>query len=252
MNRLVLLGTLGILSLCATGSEAQTRGWINVDGAYYQAHQDEQTFSLTTTIAREIAAAAAVYPKLGSNPALDLSGGVGLVAGLGVAVHFDAQNYTSTVGLGVSIPSPYFFNTPGVAGAPTASTLERKERALDISALYLLPTPSAWAIRIFGGPTYFSLKNQMVNGITYNQIASPLLPINIVTIRSYTSQEVSGSSLGFHVGGDVGFFFTRHVGIGGGARLNRGQVTVTDPLSTKEADLSVGHAVVGGGLRLRF
>ena len=51
---------------------------------------------------------------------------------------------------------------------------------------------------------------------------------------------------GFNVGADVGYYFTKNVGVGGIVRFSQTKVT----FSLGEVD--AGGAMVGGGLRLRF
>ena len=51
---------------------------------------------------------------------------------------------------------------------------------------------------------------------------------------------------GFNVGADVGYFFTKNVGVGGIIRFSQTKVT----FSLGEVD--AGGAMVGGGVRLRF
>jgi hypothetical protein len=195
----------------------------------------------------------AAYPALTGVTDLDLSGGFGIRHGLGVGVHFDGATYQSTVGLGVTVPSPYFFNTLATAGAPTATPLERRDRSVDISAVYTVPTlDDRFNVRIFGGPTYFHLANNMVQTIGYYQVAGVFLPINAVAITSFTQREASGSALGLNAGADASWFFTRYVGVGGGVRFNRGTVTLPEPLTGQNVGLRVGHVEFGGGLRLRL
>jgi hypothetical protein len=218
-----------------------------------QSAQTAQTFSFSTPLFRETSAAATAYPVLADVTGASISGGIGIQHGFGVAIHFDAVNYRSTVGLGVTVPSPYFFNTSAIAGGATATPLERQDRSVDISAVYTVPTLEGHlSVRVFGGPTYFHLTNQMVETIRYTQAAGIFIPINAVTVTGFTQREVSGSSWGFNAGADMSWFFTRHVGVGGGLRFNRGAVTVLEPLTVKNADLKVGHAEFGGGLRLRL
>jgi hypothetical protein len=173
--------------------------------------------------------------------------------GVGFAFHFDAVNSQATVGLGVAVPSPYFYNITASAVSVTADTLERQDRSLDFSVVYTLPTrDDRVRIRIWGGPTYFYVTSNMVSSIVYNQAATFRAPLNSVAIANYTQGQVSGFAFGVNVGADVSWFFSRYVGVGGGVRFNRGTVTVLEPLSNQNADLTVGHTQLGGGLRLRF
>lgn len=254
-TRLICVAFVGIGMLMPSLAHAQAptdRAWFNVDAAQFQSHQKQHTFTHVVTISQEFGGAAAAYPELGDNADLDVSGGVQFGHGIGVGVHFDMQKYESTVGMAISIPSPYFFNLSATDARPTSSTLERRERALDIGAVYSVPTPRSLSVRVFGGPTFFSVKNEMVDVIRYDQIASSLLRVNVVTIRTFETQDVKESAIGFHVGGDVGWFFSRHVGVGGGVRLNRGEIDITEPLSGDDEELQVGHVAAGAGLRLRF
>jgi hypothetical protein len=206
-----------------------------------------------TTLFKEFATAGTAYPALPGVNGMGISGGIGIHRGLGVALHFDAVHYDNTVGLGVTVPSPFFFFNTTTADAPTATTLARDDHAVDMSAVYtVLMSDNRLSVRAFGGPTYFHVTNNMVEIIQYNQLANVVVPINVVAITAFTQREVSGSALGFNAGADVSWFFTRYVGAGGGLRFNRGTVTVLEPLRNKNADLKVGQAQFGAGLRLRF
>ena len=60
----------------------------------------------------------------------------------------------------------------------------------------------------------------------------------------------SESKIGFNVGGDVAYFFSRQVGIGVTAQYAGATVEMTVPSGT--ADVMAGGGQIGGGLRLRF
>jgi hypothetical protein len=239
------------LAISARPAAAQN-GFINIDFARFVSRQDAYMTTFVTTINLEAGAAAAAYPKLPGANGIDLSGGVRVVGHLGVGVRFEAANYDETVGLGVSIPSPYFFNTVATAGSTTSPPLHRRDRYVDVSAQYSIPITNKVTLSVFGGPTYFHVSQDMVSVIHYLQTASSIIRLNAVTIHTFTSQEVSGSTWGGHAGADIAFFFTDHVGVGGGGRYNAGTVKVTDPLSAQQTDLKVGFGEFGAGLRLRF
>jgi len=172
---------------------------------------------------------------------------------VGFGVGFDAVNYQSQVGLGVSIPHPVFFNRMGTGADITKDPLQRQDRSVDLSAMLFPRTSDAWQIRIFGGPTYFRVSQEMVETIGYSQFFNVFTGANIVAVTGFTKRTVEGSSWGVNGGVDVGYFFTRNVGIGGVLRVNRGTVKVDkEPLTDAVADLKVGHTTFGGGLRLRF
>ena len=227
------------------------RGWIDIDFARFVSFQDSQTFALMFPVFEETGSYSASYPQLAGANGFQIGGGIGLAHGIGIAVTLGEVNYDQQAVLAVTIPSPFFLATPGMAATLTDTTLTRRERSIDFSAVYTIPLNRV-RIRVFGGGTYFHLSNQMVEKVLYTQSAGVFVPTNVVTITGFTQQEPSGFTFGFNVGADVAVFFTRTVGVGGGLRFNQGTVTLTDPLSGQDADFSVGHLVLGGGLRLRF
>jgi hypothetical protein len=243
-------------ALLASGvpAQAQTapaRGWVDVNLISAYSAQDAQTYVLTRTVALEPAAFATAYPKMPSVTGFDIHAGIRLNGPLAFGIYTMGVTSDYRVGLGATVPHPLLFNDSTTAGSTTASSLARKDRSLDFSLSYLLPAGRNVAIRVFGGPTYFSVTQGMVSDIHYTQTYN-LLGTNIVDITTFNQQSVSGSAWGVHGGVDAAYFFSRYVGIGAGFRVNRGRAAIEDPLSGTSAKLKVGHAVVGGGLRLRF
>lgn len=247
-----IVTVLALYSAPVIAQNRPPRVWIDVDFARLQPSQDLQTFSGSRTLFSETQTFTAAYPPLPSLNGIIVGGGVGIVKGLGVSVRLNFLNYTNLIGLAVTVPSPYFFNTVASDATVTASPLERRERGIDISATYSAAVSDRVTVRVFGGPTLFHVDDDMVSGIAYNQTASSLVRINVVNITAFNHNEVSGSTLGFNVGGDVSVFLVRNVGVGGGVRFNRGTVSLIDPLTARSADLNVGSAEFSGGLRLRF
>lgn len=257
MQRIAVGFCLGLAVLAfpspSVAQDAPSNGWIDVNFLGVKSQQDEQTATFTRTLFRETARVSAVYPEIeGTGEAIEIGGGFRFGAGrsMGVGVHFDAANIEQIAGLAATIPHPTLFGR-SATGTGFSGVLERQDRAIDIQAIYFAPTPAAWLVRIFGGPTYFNLKEERVSIVNYQQVFNAI-GANIITITSPTVAEVDGSGWGFNIGGDVGFFFSRYVGVGGTVRFNRGTVTLDDPLSGVEADREAGHISFGGGLRLRF
>jgi len=58
--------------------------------------------------------------------------------------------------------------------------------------------------------------------------------------------------MGFHAGADVGYFFSRHAGVGGTVRFSRGSVEMTEPLSEKPAQMTTGGMQFGGECACAF
>jgi hypothetical protein len=134
----------------------------------------------------------------------------------------------------------------------TNSALERKDRSIDILAMYTVPTPDPIRIRLFGGPTHFKVTQEMVSDVFFNQ-AFTLAGANTVDITRSEQQRVEGSAWGFNLGADVAYFFSRYIGVGGVVRFNKGTIEMEEePLTGEPAEWKAGHTIVGGGLRVRF
>ncbi len=133
------------------GSQAPPEhAWIDVNLIRALSFQDAQTFTLLTPIHLETAAAQTSYPALPGATGFGVSGGARFGKSIGVGINFDAVNYQSTVGLAVNIPSPYFFNNFASASTVTSSTLERRDRSVDISIEYFVPTANDHVtVRVF-------------------------------------------------------------------------------------------------------
>jgi hypothetical protein len=94
-------------------------------------------------------------------------------------------------------------------------------------------------VRLYGGPTYFSVSQDLIN--------SP----------PHGATTASTSAWGYHVGGDFGYFFTKHIGLGGGVRYSGATVTIPDTAARYSSEGQTQDVRVGGtslvfGLRVRF
>jgi hypothetical protein len=251
MTRTIAVLSLTLLASPALAQNAPSRGWVDINLVSVGSQQDEQTYTFSTPVFDEVATAATVYPKLSSGRRGDIAAGVNVHPRIGVGVHFDLINYDSEVGMALRVPHPLFFNRFAEDARVTDSPLERRDRAVDIAAVFTVPTPDAWRVRLFGGPTYFSVSQEMVEDIGFNQLFD-IFGLNLVEIDTFTRRTVDGTAWGFNAGADVSYFFSRNVGVGAVVRFNRGTVTVDEPLTGNSADLEAGHTTVGAGLRLRF
>jgi hypothetical protein len=254
MIRRFSIAAIVLMSTASTAfaQGAPSRGWLDIDFVSVRPSQDTQTFTHSTQVFDEVASFASAYPDLPSASGGNIGGGFNIHPRIGVGVHFVNVNYETPVGLAVNVPHPLFFNRFAADSDVTNSTLERKDRSIDLLAMYTVPMPDAIRIRVFGGPTYFKVSQQMVSDIYFNQ-AFNLVGGNIVDITRSDQQQVEGSAWGFNVGADVAYFFTRYIGVGGVVRFNQGTVEVDkEPLTEQPAEWKAGHTIIGGGLRLRF
>lgn len=251
--RLTALAATFVLVTSSAFAQAPAHTWIDFNVVSVQPQQDEQTYTLRTSLFGETATAATTYPTFSRATGRAVDAGVNVHSMFGLGVHFDPVNYEYPVGLAVNIPHPAIFNRFASDADVTSETLERRDRGIDVYAAFIPHTPDAWRIRLFGGPTHFTVTQEMVEGVRYNQVFNPLTGANVVDITTHTNKTVEDSAWGFNVGADVSYFFSKYVGVGGVARFNRGTVKIaSEPFTTESTELKAGHTAVGGGLRLRF
>ena len=94
---------------------------------------------------------------------------------------------------------------------------------------------------MMGGPSFFTLRGDMVKEVEYAQTFNSLAPQNAITINGMSISETSGSAVGFHVGADFTYFVHRFVGVAGGVRYGRAMVAVApEPLSNIRQEFLVG------------
>ena len=187
----------------------------------------------------------AIY-RIPTGSALDIDGGLRLPMNLGVAVGITRFYQTSGADIDARIPHPFYFsrNRP-IAG--NTSGLNRREIALHLSARWFLPTRDPIEFSVFGGPTFFSLAQELVAGVQFDHT----YPYNSATFNSTSTHETSKTVFGCHLGTDVGYFFSPNAGIGALIRFSHASTTL--PSSDGEnVPLNVGGIYLTGGLRLRF
>jgi hypothetical protein len=187
-----------------------TRSYLDVNYMGVNSHQNERTDILTPQRIVEIGLRAVSYPQLETARAAQFNMSVRLVRHFGVGVRFAPIKHESTTQFTVDKPALAIVN----------STLERRHRTIDLSAVYFVPASEAWTVRIFGGPSFYTIKEE-------------------------------NDFLGFHIGGDVAYFFTRRVGIGGVIGVGRGRVEGINQFQPpiQKVELDAGHVLFGGGLR---
>jgi Bacterial SH3 domain len=159
--------------------------------------------------------------------------------------------FTPAVGIGLSIFGTARKDVVGLAGAgigtvgivsATSAELVRGEGAWNFQAMLVPVNAERIRARVFGGPSFFAYQADMVRD--FNLGRSQITGVDAVKIQ--------GTGLGFHIGGDVTFFFNNIVGLGGFARYSRATATIDEPMSEVKQTITLGGFDTGGGLRFRF
>jgi hypothetical protein len=169
----------------------------------------------------------------------------------GIGISFTGTAHQDNADLGIRIPHPLVFNAHASDSAPTEDKLTRSEGSANIQAMFVSSPSDRVGVRLFGGPSYFRIRQDAVSDILYFRSIIP----NEVDILRYETEVIDyddGGAWGFHVGGDVSFFFNRVIGLGWFARYSRGSVEVFDPFTEEDGKFETGGFQSGVGLRLRF
>lgn len=244
------------ISFLATPALAQDepRSWVDVNLGVATSAQGDVATSFGGILFGEPSALAAAYGRPSRGADFDFGGGRMFTSVFGAAVSISGTTHgDDTAGLAISIPHPDFFDASGTDASVTEPALRRGEGALHLQLVAMpLPAGGPVQLRLFGGPSYFRVKQDLVADMRFLQFATPFSRSNVVTIDAWDSEEVEGSAWGFHAGADVGYFFSRVVGVGGMIRFSRATVALFDPLSGQDVEFKAGGVQAGGGLRLRF
>ena len=180
-------------------------------------------------------------------------GGYMLSRYVGIGLSYSRMSRSSVVDLFAAVPDPVFFNALATSTRSSARELSRRESAIHMSLAIAPVRSNRMELRVMGGPSFFTLKGDMVKEVEYQQTFNSLTPQNTISIRGLSSAEASGSAVGFHVGTDFTFFLNRFVGVTGGIRYGSATVTVdTEPLSNISQEFLVGSTTTFLGLRFRI
>jgi len=220
------------------GAAAAPRAFVSANASYLTASRtftDTRTFDLYAETAR-FTSDYAVEPSVGFD--------VGVVAdlwrGLGAGVAFTRHSDSRDIEVEASLPHPLKFNSPRTASGTVAG--DHEETAIHLQIAYVVPAGEKVSVVVFGGPTFFTVKQSVVTAVQYRDE----YPFDEATFTGATLETEEATQTGFNVGADVSWFFSRNVGVGGIVRFS--SATATFSLG----DVDAGGALVGGGLRLRF
>ncbi|MGE0449757.1 MAG: outer membrane beta-barrel protein [Vicinamibacterales bacterium] len=238
-----------LLSVRPGAAQTNAKGWVDVNLGVAIASDGEFSSTRLATIAEETASATATY-NLPRGASFDVGGGYMFSNLIGVGVSLSGTAHEDPAGLSVNVPHPLYFNAFGSDTATTDAALRRTEGAFHIQAMLVALDTGRARVRFFGGPSYFTVEQDTITNIRYQQTFQILNRGNSVSITEYDTQRSEGTGWGVHAGADASFFFNRIVGLGMLVRYSRATVSIDDYGGPQ--DVRAGGVQVGGGLRLRF
>lgn len=172
-------------------------------------------------------------PPRGSD--FDFGGGFMVTPVVGFGLNFSGTAHRDIVGLGAGVGTL-------ILASGATDELTRSEGALNIQAMIVPINSDHFRGRLFGGPSFIRYQADMVDDFFFFRSVIS----NVHTVST------EGSAMGFHVGGDATYFFSRFVGLGGFARYSRATASIDEPMSGRKQNMLLGGVQTGGGLRFRF
>lgn len=184
------------------------------------------------------------YPaKIGQVSVLDVGAGAGVSRYFAIGVAYSQFASKEPVEVEARVPHPLYFNRPRVLSG-RAPAAERRERALHLSAVGVVPL-GAVTVSVFAGPTLFlNFDQQYVTDVQFVE-RYPFDRPAFSRAEMHRSASDREMSVGFHGGLDVSAWFVRNAGAGVLVRFSRGQ-------ADGQSEHFLGGVHLLAGLRLRF
>jgi hypothetical protein len=174
----------------------------------------------------------------------DVAGGYrvwrNLVVGLGYSRFANDNDVTATI----TIPNPLVTDAPRSGSA--AAGLEHSETAVHFIASWMIPVTDKIDVALFGGPSIFSLTQDVITDVAFTEVGSPFTSVDI---GGPTVTEASATGVGVNIGADVTYLVARRVGVGGFLRYTGGNVSFDE---AGGFEMTAGGVQIGFGVRYRF
>ena len=177
---------------------------------------------------------------IGSDRLIDISAGVRVWKNVALGAGWASYSDSGTATLNASIPDPLFFDTPHARSASEPG-MEHDEQQINLSVYWLQPVTDRVDVSLYAGPTFFSVTQDLLTGIT--------VPSGGTTIGAVTKTTLDESTIGVHFGVDVRYLVLENVGAGAFVRYTSGKLDTT---LVDGGSMDLGGFQYGVGLRLRF
>jgi len=228
----------------AAAKRAPGRGFIAINAAVQAGRSDvTDTYSFIAN-----AEAGTIEARDRSNVllVLDASAGFRFWGRFGVAVGASRASSTGTVSVRASVPHPLLIDQDRVVEGE-APDVTRTETAAHLQLFYEMKPKGKWRSRFFAGPSYFTVGQELVRDVTVNET----YPYDTATFRSALTGGAEGSSVGFNVGADISWMFSKRAGAGVLLRYAHAGIDLNAP-DSRSVSTDGGGLQAGAGLRFLF
>jgi hypothetical protein len=182
----------------------------------------------------------------GSGNAFEATVGVRLAPQLVLAFALWRSTGSSTVSATASVPHPLNYNQPRTATA-SGLPVNREENDGHLQLTYVAPLSPRIELAVFGGPSVFYLRQDLINAFTYRDV----YPYDTVAIEGYETTTKSKAVIGINIGADLTVMVWRFAGVGVGVRYARSSMNLPSA-GEGSIPVDVGGTQVSAGVRLRF
>ena len=200
----------------------------------------------------------AVY-NVTAGMAYDAGAAVRVWGPLGLGVELANIRTKTSTDIKADLPHPVFL---GLARRLTASVagVVRRERAVHMQGQYWRELWGTLFVRVFGGPTLFRLRHDLVSGI--DTADGPTA--DDVTLTGHRRITQRRADFGYNFGLDVSYFGLQRLGFLGSyaildrmalgfvVRYSQGTSAIQLSEGTVQPEYELGGTHLGGGLRLAF
>jgi hypothetical protein len=152
-------------------------------------------------------------------------------------------------GVTAEVPHPLFFDKKrSISGE--VSNVTRREVGQHFSAGWAIPDVDGLDLIVFAGPSIFTTEQLFVTALTMS-LDKETYPFDSLAFPGTLTEKHRENILGYNVGMDMMWRFTRQIGAGVLIRYANGKKDFT-PIDGASVAIEVGGLHIGGGLRLVF
>ena len=191
--------------------------------------------------------------------AYDAGAAVRVWGPLGLGVELANVRTKTSTDIEAQVPHPVFL---GLARRLSASVdnLVRREQAVHMQGQYWRELWDALFVRVFGGPTLFRLRHDLVSGIE----ATDGPTVDDVMLAGHRRITQSRADVGYNIGLDVSYFGLQRLGFLGRheildrmalafvVRYSQGTSAIQVSGGTVQPEYELGGTHLGAGLRVAF
>src|SRR5215207_6260087 len=139
------------------------RVFVTINGLYQPGHETiEQAVSYGAY--EETAAASATQDVKNGGGMFDIGGGY-RTNRYGIGISYTQFKSNNSASITASVPHPLFHDSPRTASM-TFDGLEHTEHVVHLQAYYFVPVAEKMDVGVFIGPSFFSVKQDFVTGLT--------------------------------------------------------------------------------------